>query len=179
MSRNLNAVPYGILAAMLPFNVGMHGLVSTDGRARADGQNYYISPQGNDRNDGSLKHPWMTIIRKQSLTKKLTVVLDEHARLRRPPKYVTELQQEFMGLVNASSVIPEACSTIAQFVESNWLPFVQEQRASSTVTTYKYYWRHLLKPYAGRTDAPRDRSSSPNHEKRHAAQTSQHPLRDL
>jgi len=61
MSRNRNVVLYGILAAMLPFNAGMHGLVSRDGRARADGQNYYISPQGNDRNDGSLKHPWMTI----------------------------------------------------------------------------------------------------------------------
>src|SRR6266851_9377432 len=61
MSRNLNAVPSRILAAILLLNVGLHGLVSTESRAGADGQNYYVSPRGNDRNDGSLKHPWMTI----------------------------------------------------------------------------------------------------------------------
>ena len=86
-------------------------------------------------------------IRKQSLTHKLTNVLEEHARLKRPPKYVTKLQAEFMELVNQSSSIPEACATIEQFVEANWLPFVEKQHSSSTLTTYKFYWAHLLKPY--------------------------------
>ena len=32
-----------------------------DNRVPKEGQNYYVSPKGSDRNDGSLKHPWMTI----------------------------------------------------------------------------------------------------------------------
>jgi len=88
-------------------------------------------------------------IRKQGLTHKLGAVLEEHVRLKRPPKYILKLQREFVELVNGSSKVAEACSTIGQFVESNWLPFVQEHRASSTVTTCTYYWTHLLKPYCG------------------------------
>jgi integrase len=89
-------------------------------------------------------------IRKQGLTFKLTAVLEENARLKRPPKYVEKLQAEFMETVNATTARPEMCSTVGQFVESNWLPFIQEQRSSSTVTTYKFYWEHLLRPYLGK-----------------------------
>jgi hypothetical protein len=88
-------------------------------------------------------------IRKQGLTHKLTAVLEEHQRLKRPPKYVEKLQAEFMETVNATTAHPEMCSTIGQFVESNWLPFIEEQDSSSTVTTYTYYWTHLLKPRCG------------------------------
>jgi len=62
-------------------------------------------------------------IRKQGLTYKLTAILEEHQRLKRPPKYVETLQEEFMKTVNASTGRPEMCSTIAQFVDENWLPF--------------------------------------------------------
>ncbi len=86
-------------------------------------------------------------IRKQGLCHKLTPIQEEHNRLRRPPKYVKELQAEFMKTVNASAARPEMCSTIGQFVESNWLPFIEEHRSSSTVTGYKFYWKILLKPY--------------------------------
>jgi len=65
MSRSPNAVLYGISTAILSsifaLNIGMYGLVSSDSRTLAGLQNYYVSPKGNDRNDGSLKHPWMTI----------------------------------------------------------------------------------------------------------------------
>jgi parallel beta-helix repeat protein len=61
MSRNLNAVLYGVLVPILLFHTGTHGLESTGSGALARGQNYYVSPLGSDRNDGSLKHPWMTI----------------------------------------------------------------------------------------------------------------------
>lgn len=88
-------------------------------------------------------------IRKQGLTHKLTAILEEHQRLKRPPKYVEKLQAEFMETVNTSAERPEMCSTVAQFVEDNWLPFIREQHSSSTVTTYKYYWTHLLKPRCG------------------------------
>jgi hypothetical protein len=88
--------------------------------------------------------------RVQGLTRKLTAVLEEHTRLKRPPKYVEELQREFMARVNKSLSAPETCSTLAQFVEAVWLPFVEAHRASSTHTVYKYYWNHLLKPLVGR-----------------------------
>jgi len=88
-------------------------------------------------------------VRRQSLTHKLGAVLDEHARLKRPPKYILKLQAEFIEQVNRSSGHAEACSTIGQFVESNWFPFVQEHLSSSTFDGYRFYWNHLLKPYCG------------------------------
>ncbi len=85
----------------------------------------------------------------QNLTHKLAAVLEEHKRLKRPPKYVEELQREFMKSVNSSRSTPQMCSTIEQFVDAAWLPFLEAHRASSTVTVYRYYWKHLLKPYVG------------------------------
>src|SRR4029077_11058416 len=61
MSRSPNVALYGIVTAILLLNIGTHGLESTRSRALTDGQNYYVSPKGSNRNDGSLKHPWMTI----------------------------------------------------------------------------------------------------------------------
>jgi hypothetical protein len=88
-------------------------------------------------------------IRKQGLAHKLATILEEHRRLKRPPKYVETMQEEFMKTVNASTWRPEMCSTITQFVDENWLPFIREQDSSSTVTTYRYYWTHLLKARCG------------------------------
>jgi parallel beta-helix repeat protein len=75
MSRNPNTVFYGIstaiLSSILLLNIGLlnigllstgaHGLESTDSRAPAVGRNYYVSPNGSDRNAGSVKRPWATI----------------------------------------------------------------------------------------------------------------------
>jgi hypothetical protein len=65
MSRSPNAVLYGISSAILfsilLLTIGTYGLESNRSHALADGQHYYVSPQGSDRNDGSRKHPWMTI----------------------------------------------------------------------------------------------------------------------
>jgi integrase len=88
-------------------------------------------------------------VRKQNLTHKLAPVLKEHQRLKRPPKYVEELQAEFMKGVNSSRSAPQMCNTIAQFVDAAWLPDIEKRLASSTVTVYKYYWEHILKPYVG------------------------------
>ncbi len=88
-------------------------------------------------------------IRKQGLTHKLTALLEEHQRLKRPPKYVKQLQAEFMATVNASMEHPEMCRTMSQFVKENWLPFIKEQDSAATVTTYMYYWANLLEPHCG------------------------------
>jgi integrase len=88
-------------------------------------------------------------VRKQNLTHKLDLVREEHKRLRRPPDYVKHLRDDFMTRVNSSRSVPEACNTIAQFVDAMWLPDIESRLASSTVTVYKYYWKHLLKPHVG------------------------------
>jgi integrase len=89
------------------------------------------------------------LVRKQGLTHKLCSVLEEHARLRRPPTYVKDLRDAFMRGVNDTRDAPERCSTVSAFVEGTWLPHVEEHRSSSTATVYKFYWAHMLKPYVG------------------------------
>ena len=90
-------------------------------------------------------------IRKQGLTYKLSPVLQEHSRLKRPPEYVQELQKEFMERVNESLSSPQQCSTIAQFVNDVWMPYLEREGASSTATVYTYYWKHILQPRCGDT----------------------------
>jgi integrase len=89
-------------------------------------------------------------VRKQGLTHKLTAVLDSEIRMKRPPKHVEDLAEEFMVRVNGSTGNPDTCSTLSQFVEATWFPFIEGKRAHSTVATYKFYWKHQLKPYVGR-----------------------------
>ena len=60
MSRTSKVFLSRISVGILLLNIGTHGLEYTHG-ALAGGQNYYVSPKGSDRTDGSLKHPWMTI----------------------------------------------------------------------------------------------------------------------
>jgi hypothetical protein len=67
-------------------------------------------------------------IRKQNLTHKLAPVQDSEVRLKRPPKYIEKLQAEFIERVNGSVENPENCSTMTQFVESAWLPFIEQTR---------------------------------------------------
>jgi parallel beta-helix repeat protein len=65
MTRNSNAVLYGISTAILSsiflLNIGAHGSESAANHASAGGRNYYVSPNGSDRNAGSVKRPWATI----------------------------------------------------------------------------------------------------------------------
>ena len=65
MTRNPNAVLYGISTAILSsiflLNIGAHGSESAAHHGSAGGRNYYVSPNGSDRNAGSVKRPWATI----------------------------------------------------------------------------------------------------------------------
>jgi integrase len=88
-------------------------------------------------------------IRKQNITHKLAPVLPEHARLRKPPEHVEPLRDEFMREVNAGRNAPERSSTITQFVEDVWFPFIEKRHAFSTVSAYRFYWKHILKPWCG------------------------------
>ena len=65
MSHSFEAMRAGVVVAIL-FHLVMLDLAaqaprSDDNRIPKRGQNYYVSPKGNDRNDGSSRHPWMTI----------------------------------------------------------------------------------------------------------------------
>jgi integrase len=54
-----------------------------------------------------------------------------------------------MDKVNAGRNAPERCSTLSQFIEDVWLPFIENRLSSSTVSVYKFYWNHILKPRCG------------------------------
>jgi integrase len=88
-------------------------------------------------------------VRKLGLTLKLSAVLPEHRRLKNPPDYVDKLRHQFMDKVNAGRNAPERCSTLSKFIEDVWLPFIENRLSSSTVTVYKFYWNHILKPRCG------------------------------
>ena len=65
ISHSFRALRAGIVLAIL-FHLVMLDLAAQaqrleDNRVPKEGQNYYVSPKGSDRNDGSWKHPWMTI----------------------------------------------------------------------------------------------------------------------
>jgi len=65
MSRSLSVVPYlistAILSGTLLLSIGANEREAAASRMPREGTNYYVSPHGQDSNDGSLKHPWMTI----------------------------------------------------------------------------------------------------------------------
>src|SRR5437660_3448988 len=65
MTRNPNAVLYGISTAILSsiflLKIGAHGQEPKGSRASAGGRNYYVSPNGSDRNAGSVKRPSATM----------------------------------------------------------------------------------------------------------------------
>src|SRR5882762_3914108 len=64
MSRSPNTVLYGIstaIVSILLLSIGADGQQSTVSRAPVGGRNYYVSPNGSDRNAGSVKRPWATI----------------------------------------------------------------------------------------------------------------------
>jgi parallel beta-helix repeat protein len=70
MSYSSRAMRVGLVMALLFHLVVLdrdaQGQKPGDNRVPARGRNYYVSPRGSDRNEGSLKHPWMTIERAAS-----------------------------------------------------------------------------------------------------------------
>ena len=65
MSYSFRAMRVGLVMALLFQLVMLHrdaqGQKLGDSGVPKRSRNYYVSPKGSDRNEGSLKHPWMTI----------------------------------------------------------------------------------------------------------------------
>lgn len=97
-------------------------------------------------------------VRKQGLAQKLSPVMPEHRRLKRPPESVQQEQERFMDKINGSRSTPEHNVTLSDFVRNVWFPNIQNRHAASTVHFYRYYWDHVLSPRCGK-DLLRDFST--------------------
>ena len=85
-------------------------------------------------------------VRKQGLAQKLSPVLPEHRRLKRPPEIVQQEQQRFMEKINGNRKTPEHNVTLEDFVKNVWFPCIAARHAASTVFFQHYYWDRVLGP---------------------------------
>ena len=88
------------------------------------------------------------IVRKQ-LAKQLAPIAPEHARLKRPPKNVESMAEDFLRPMNSGQTNPQSTQTIGQFVESYFFPRLQNEIRECTLAGYKGRWRSQLKPRCG------------------------------
>jgi integrase len=88
------------------------------------------------------------VVRKQHATK-LSRVLPEHKRLKRPPEYVEELQSEFLAKVNRGDVEPERHIMLNDFFANVFLPHMSERRKVSSVYCHRLNWQKQLAPRIG------------------------------
>jgi len=89
------------------------------------------------------------VLKKKFVAKKLTPVLPEHSRLRRPPEYVIALQQEFMARINRGAAEPERHVTLDNFFTNVFLPHMRERRKCSTIYCHQLNWRKEIAPRIG------------------------------
>ena len=83
------------------------------------------------------------------IAKRLTRVLPQHKRLKRPPEYVEEMQAEFMAKVNTACAEPEKVLTLSEFVTDVFLPHIASRRKISTSYCHKLNWQKQLAPRVG------------------------------
>jgi integrase len=88
------------------------------------------------------------VVRRQRATK-ITRVLPEHKRLRRPPEYVEELQASFLAKVNRGDVEPERHITLNDFFSDVFLPHMSERRKVSSVYCHRLNWQKQMSPRIG------------------------------
>ncbi|HXM59919.1 MAG TPA: tyrosine-type recombinase/integrase [Terriglobales bacterium] len=88
------------------------------------------------------------VVRKQHATK-LSRVLPEHKRLKRPPEYVEDLQTAFLAKVNRGDVEPERLVTLNDFFTNVFLPHMSERRKVSSVYCHRLNWQKQLAPRIG------------------------------
>src|SRR5580692_6914377 len=70
-------------------------------------------------------------VRRQHASK-LAKVLPEHQRLKRPPEYVEQLQEEFLAKVNQGDTTPDKSISLAEFFKTVFAPHMAERRKVST-----------------------------------------------
>jgi integrase len=87
-----------------------------------------------------------TIQRKQ-MARKLVEAEGEY----RSKKSAQALADEFMASINSGRATPQSTMTLAQFVETSYLPFVEAQKRVSTFHGYRNIWKRYLKPHGSAT----------------------------
>ena len=88
------------------------------------------------------------VVRRQRATK-LSRVLPEHKRLKRPPEFVEQLQAEFLAKVNRGDVEPERLVTLNDFFTNVFLPHMAERRKVSSVYCNRLNWQKQMSPRIG------------------------------
>jgi len=89
------------------------------------------------------------VLKKRLLAKKLTPVLPEHQRLKRPPEYVERLQEEFISKINQAVAQPEKNVFLDEFFQNVFVPHMAERRKISTCHAQKLIWNKQLAPRIG------------------------------
>ena len=75
-------------------------------------------------------------------------------RGKRPPANIEDEAAGFMITVNNCSIAPEHIVTIAEFIESIYLPWVAQYKRPSTLKGYRDIWEDHLKALASRERTP-------------------------
>jgi integrase len=88
------------------------------------------------------------VVRRQH-AKKLTKVLPEHRRLKRPPEYVEQLQSEFLAKVNRGDTAPERHTTFNDFFTDVFVPHMSERRKVSSIYCHRLNWQKQMSPRIG------------------------------
>ena len=60
---------------------------------------------------------------------------------------VRPLVKEFLDPINDSRVTPQSTMSVTQFVETRYLPFVENHKRVSTAAGYRNLWKRYLKPH--------------------------------
>jgi integrase len=82
------------------------------------------------------------IVRKQKC-EKLAEVCDRYRR----ESDLGELVEERMAGIKAAAKCPQACNLFSDYVETVWLPHIENTRKASTYSGYKTYFERYIRPH--------------------------------
>jgi integrase len=88
------------------------------------------------------------IARKQ-LAKQLSEIKPEHSRLKKPPKEVSDMAEDFLRPLNRGEANTQATQTIGQFADDLFFPMLEKQVRQSTLKGYRARWESQLRPRCG------------------------------
>src|ERR1700730_1020437 len=88
------------------------------------------------------------VVRRQK-AKKLTKLLYEHRRLKRPPEDGEQLQKEFLSSVNHNDAAPDKSLSLAELFPTGFVPHMAGRRKVSTCYCQKKNWEKQLAPRVG------------------------------
>jgi integrase len=85
------------------------------------------------------------VVRRQ-LAEQLAEIRPEHSRLKKPPKEVSNMAEDFLRPLNRGENKPQSTQTIGEFVETHFFPRLKDDIRECTLAGYRGRWRSQLKP---------------------------------